>query len=132
MHPVTCHGLHKRVQACRAVPKFGSHGAGVIEQYGDEVDSLAIITPYKQQEMAMKARFERDKSLHGTPSVYFGTVDGFQVDILGWNCTGITNDRSFHWLDAWGDSWEVLHCTSAACRFEDCMMFTIAVAGERG
>ena len=27
----------------------------------------------------MKARFDREKSLHGMRSVYFGTVDGFQV-----------------------------------------------------
>ncbi len=55
--------------------------AGVVEQYGDEVDSIAIITPYKQQELAMKARYDREKGLHGMRSVYFGTVDGFQVTI---------------------------------------------------
>ncbi len=60
---------------------MGTLCAGVVEQYGDEVDSIAIITPYKQQELAMKARFDREKSLHGMRSVYFGTVDGFQVTI---------------------------------------------------
>ena len=63
-------------QACLS----GSLCAGVTEQYGDEVASIAIITPYKQQELAMKARYDREKSLHGMRSVYFGTVDGFQVD----------------------------------------------------
>ena len=29
----------------------------------------------------MKARFDREKSLQGLRSVYFGTVDGFQVNI---------------------------------------------------
>lgn len=62
-------------QACQSRCLF----SGVVEQYGDEVATIAIITPYKQQELAMKARFDREKSLHGMRSVYFGTVDGFQV-----------------------------------------------------
>ena len=92
------------MQLCHACAKIGSRGAGVMEQHADEVDSLAIITPYKQQELAMKARFEREKSLHGTPSVYFGTVDGFQVTTFGKVHTNMTDGRSLGSFCTRGDS----------------------------
>ena len=52
---------------------------GLIEQYGDEVGSVAIITPYSQQVSALRTRFERAKSLYAQLDVFFGTVDGYQV-----------------------------------------------------
>ena len=63
--------------------------------------SIAIITPYKQQELAMKARYDREKDLHGMRSVYFGTVDGFQVStdmyVFGRDCTSQSITQTGPW-----------------------------------
>ena len=43
------------------------------------MDSIAVITGYKGQENALRARFANEPGLKSISSVYFGTVDGFQV-----------------------------------------------------
>lgn len=53
--------------------------AGIMQQHAAEVDSVAIITGYKMQEMALRARFRGNRGVQSTSNVYFGTVDGFQA-----------------------------------------------------
>ena len=53
--------------------------AGLVREHAAEVDSIAVITGYKAQEKALRARFADEPGLKSISSVYFGTVDGFQV-----------------------------------------------------
>ena len=53
--------------------------AGLVQEHAAEVDSIAVITGYKAQEKALRARFADEAGLRSISSVYFGTVDGFQV-----------------------------------------------------
>ena len=43
------------------------------------MDSIAVITGYKAQKEALRARFADEPGLKSISSIYFGTVDGFQV-----------------------------------------------------
>ena len=56
--------------------------AGLVQEHAAEVDSIAVITGYKGQEKALRARFADEAGLKSISSVYFGTVDGFQVSTL--------------------------------------------------
>ena len=53
--------------------------AGLVQEHAADVDSIAVITAYKRQEKALRARFADEPGLKSISSVYFGTVDGFQV-----------------------------------------------------
>ena len=53
--------------------------AGLVQEHAADVESIAVITGYKRQEKAFRARFAEEPGLKSISSVYFGTVDGFQV-----------------------------------------------------
>ena len=57
--------------------------AGLVQEHAAEVDSIAVITGYKAQERALRAKFADEPGLRSISSVYFGTVDGFQVSTPG-------------------------------------------------
>lgn len=56
--------------------------AGVLQSYPGEIGSVAVISPYKAQVLALKHEFRRtfgsEKAVTAA-NIEFGTVDGFQV-----------------------------------------------------
>ena len=56
-----------------------SHGAGLLQRYGDSVGSVAVLSPYKAQVGALRALFQARHGAHNLTSVTFATIDGFQV-----------------------------------------------------
>jgi superfamily I DNA and/or RNA helicase len=56
--------------------------AGVLQAYPGEVGSVAVISPYKAQVMALRDEFRRafgGEAAVAAAGIEFGTVDGFQV-----------------------------------------------------
>lgn len=52
---------------------------GLIREYGHDVASVAILTPYKAQLALLRSSFARQHSKSALANVEFATVDGFQV-----------------------------------------------------
>lgn len=53
--------------------------AGVMRDFGPDVASVAVLTPYKAQLMLLKSVFAGQHSKSALANVDFATVDGFQV-----------------------------------------------------
>lgn len=52
---------------------------GLMREYGHEVASVAILTPYKAQLGLLRSTFAAQHSKAALANVEFATVDGFQV-----------------------------------------------------
>ena len=52
---------------------------GLMREYGHEVASVAILTPYKAQLTLLRSTFAAQHSKAALANVEFATVDGFQV-----------------------------------------------------
>jgi len=52
---------------------------GLMREYGHEVASVAILTPYKAQLALLRSTFAGQHSKAALANVEFATVDGFQV-----------------------------------------------------
>ena len=50
-----------------------------MREYGHEVGSVAVLTPYKAQLALLQSTFRRSHSKAVLTNVDFATVDGFQV-----------------------------------------------------
>lgn len=55
------------------------HAVGLMREYGHEVASVAILTPYKAQLALLRSTFAGQHSKAALANVEFATVDGFQV-----------------------------------------------------
>ena len=60
----------------------GVLSVGLIREYGHEVASVAVLTPYKAQLALLRSSFARQHSKSALANVEFATVDGFQVRCL--------------------------------------------------
>jgi len=52
---------------------------GLMREYGHEVSSVAILTPYKAQLALLRSTFAAQHSKAALANVEFATVDSFQV-----------------------------------------------------
>lgn len=52
---------------------------GLMREYGHEVASVAILTPYKAQLTLLRSTFAAQHSKAALANVEYATVDGFQV-----------------------------------------------------
>ena len=53
--------------------------AGLMQYFGPEVASVAVLTPYKAQLSLLRSTFARQHAKSTLSNVEFATVDGFQV-----------------------------------------------------
>lgn len=53
--------------------------AGVMRDFGPDVATVAVLTPYKAQLVLLKSAFAGQHSKSALANVDFATVDGFQV-----------------------------------------------------
>jgi hypothetical protein len=69
-----------------------SPAAGVLQSNPGEVGSVAVISPYKAQVMALRDEFRRafgSEAAVAAAGIEFGTVDGFQVGGGGELCSQV-------------------------------------------
>ena len=59
-----------------------------MRDFGPEVASVAVLTPYKAQLALLKAAFAAQHPKAALSGVEFATVDGFQVTQAGWGASG--------------------------------------------
>lgn len=75
-----------------------------MKDFGPEVASVAVLTPYKAQLALLKSAFAAQHSKSALASVEFATVDGFQVTLSN-------QQRHQNWVS----SSETKYCNACDC-----------------
>lgn len=75
--------------------------------HADSLGAVAVLSPYKDQVVLMRALFQEAHGPKGVAGVFFATIDGFQVILLLQCLTLHCSPRHTHRLrpSDWSDGW---------------------------